>query len=919
MNTIKRDIYVLKNTIKIPIEVTKGTDAVTLEFAVRDFTIPVSASAVAYAYRGGMKKPNSMLCDVADNVISFQPSANFFEVGMNELQIRVINEDKSLISFKEKVKCSDSIGFPDEEEEADKSLIEQIIAQSGKESGERKAADEKERSERKTADETEKSERIAADAKEKSERQKEIATERARIDQLTKMGEGSTTGDAELADIRVGNEGATYSNAGNAVRSQTKDVPAIMDNLQSPYVDISLLEQGSLNNTGTEIASSKVLRSVEFHWNKNGKITAPSGYKVAIANYAMQSDESGQMLQVYQSATDYGDSQTSSKADGDTEFRRLLIKKSDGADINAEDLRGKITTNVPGLRAMDVIENLEKKIKTDTTLEKEGVAADAAETGKRISQVEGGIGSLKETIVNLLDNDNLVPDVLYGNVLESWGESDAWYYNWTNQYTYNVAKSNNVKYKGYDTLRVSLNNANGKAIVINRTIDISSMIDKDLYLSVGLYVDGDNIPEMAQLAIGRTALNFENLQSGWNEVNGIITVPSDETAERIRLVVGGNCTVYFSPAIITFNDKIHKYTRFTIEETIQEVKGVIGDMINDYKPDFVFPTEVPCVSGRQLMLYYDNAILYSGIKNIKRIKADRNKSPYDNMVDKWFWNPSNGDSSFTNAFRMYVNNTTEQSVESRCWFQNVPSNAGSGKTKKCLFIGDSITQYAGYISELVNLFEDDVANIELLGTRESTYTDSNNTDRTVKHEGRGGWTSKDYCTVESKNGVTNPFLNNGFNFAHYMVNAGYSGVDYVFIMLGTNDLGNSISDTVNYFKSMYNSIKGYDSNVKVFISLCPALSSKVDTFNMKNKRLLLTKELIKEFGGKSESGIFLVPLYLVIDSEHDFPTDNSVYNSTRFAELPTYITDNTHMNKFGHYKMADLVYYTIKYAMQLFG
>ena len=365
MNTIKRDVYVLKNTIKIPIEVTKGTDAITFEFTVRDYNLPATAAAVAYAYRMGMKKPNSTLCDVSGNVISFQPSVNFFEVGNNELQIRVINGDKSLISFKEKVKCSDSMGFPDEEEEENQSLIEQIIAQSGKESGERKAADEKERSERKTADETEKSERIAADAKEKSERQKEIATERARIDQLTKMGEGSTTGDAELADIRVGNEGAKYSNAGNAVRSQTKDVPAMMDNLQSPYVDISLLEQGSLNNTGTEITSSKVLRSVEFHWNKNGKITAPSGYKIAIANYAMQSDESGQMLQVYQSATDYGGRQTSSKADGDAESRRLLIKRSDGADINAEDLKGKITTNVPGLRAMDAIENLEKKIKAD--------------------------------------------------------------------------------------------------------------------------------------------------------------------------------------------------------------------------------------------------------------------------------------------------------------------------------------------------------------------------------------------------------------------------------------------------------------------------------------------------------------------------------------------------------------------------
>ena len=365
MNTIKRDVYVLRNTIKIPIEVTKGTDAISFEFTVRDYNLPVTAGAVAYAYHRSMKKPNSLLCDIYGNTISFQPGAGFFEVGMNELQIRAINEDKSLISFKEKVKCSDSMGFPDEEEEENQSLIEQIIAQSGKESGERKAADEKERSER-----------IAADAKEKSERQKEIATERARINQLTKMGNGSTTGDAELQDIRVGSEGATYSNAGNAVRAQTKDVPVMMDNLQSPYVDISLLEQGSISSAvGSEIASSKVLRSVEFHWNKNGKITAPAGYKIAIANYAMQPEESGQMTKVYMSFENYSDSQTSSKADGDAESRRLLIKRSDGANINAEDLKGKIATNVPELRPMDVIESLKKELKKEIKSVSDDVSA----------------------------------------------------------------------------------------------------------------------------------------------------------------------------------------------------------------------------------------------------------------------------------------------------------------------------------------------------------------------------------------------------------------------------------------------------------------------------------------------------------------------------------------------------------------
>lgn len=69
-------------------------------------------------------------------------------------------------------------------------------------------------------------ERKTADASEKAERQAEIAVERARIDNIVKLPEGSTTGDAELLDIRIGADGVMYDSAGSALRMQisgTKD------------------------------------------------------------------------------------------------------------------------------------------------------------------------------------------------------------------------------------------------------------------------------------------------------------------------------------------------------------------------------------------------------------------------------------------------------------------------------------------------------------------------------------------------------------------------------------------------------------------------------------------------------------------------------------------------------------------------
>lgn len=132
MQTIKRDIYVTKNVLQAPIEVTEGTNSIAIEFDVRDYDIPASAAAVVYSMcTSTMAEPNKALAEVDGNTITIIPSESFFHAGQNVMQVRVIDGDSKLISFNIIVKCTGKMRFGDEEEEKQTTLIEQILVKLG--------------------------------------------------------------------------------------------------------------------------------------------------------------------------------------------------------------------------------------------------------------------------------------------------------------------------------------------------------------------------------------------------------------------------------------------------------------------------------------------------------------------------------------------------------------------------------------------------------------------------------------------------------------------------------------------------------------------------------------------------------------------------------------------------------------------
>lgn len=82
-----------------------------------------------------------------------------------------------------------------------------------------------------------------------------ITTLESRMDTFTSLKEGSTTGDAELTDVRVGADGTKYTSAGEAVREQ---VGKLKEDLVKHDISIGDLKTGYFINklTGNESESS---------------------------------------------------------------------------------------------------------------------------------------------------------------------------------------------------------------------------------------------------------------------------------------------------------------------------------------------------------------------------------------------------------------------------------------------------------------------------------------------------------------------------------------------------------------------------------------------------------------------------------------------------------------------------------------
>lgn len=103
---------------------------------------------------------------------------------------------------------------------------------------------------------------------------KEVEVERKRIDSFTSLKEGSTTGDAELMDARTGADGITYSNVGDANRTQFATLNKFVYTLKNGtnvFQNVKIFADTELDGTGGTFEWNDIMCSDFIPVDKNTK------------------------------------------------------------------------------------------------------------------------------------------------------------------------------------------------------------------------------------------------------------------------------------------------------------------------------------------------------------------------------------------------------------------------------------------------------------------------------------------------------------------------------------------------------------------------------------------------------------------------------------------------------------------------
>lgn len=339
------------------------------------------------------------------------------------------------------------------------------------------------------------------------------------------------------------------------------------------------------------------------------------------------------------------------------------------------------------------------------------------------------------------------------------------------------------------------------------------------------------------------------------------------------------------------------------------------------------PSTIYGVVGYEMNVYFDNVIMCNDLTDYQ-IAVECSKGM--KQENRWTYTPQEA-GSFSLKITVYKNGAEVSSAQTTV---RVRSTAGTGATKKVLFIGDSWTDgvyYPGFTigipKELAQWrFADDGDNIQLVGTINGWGNEN------IWHEGRSGWTTENYCHNSTASGrddqhKNNPFYNSAsgkFDFSYYLTQNSIDTPDVVIIFLGINDAGKGVTKarSIENFNAMISSIHSVSNSIKIGIVLTPPPGGTQDGFGARNlcgttrfmhkyKAFNLMKAIIDNFDGGKVSNVSVVPVNVNVDCIGKYETEEVPANAYTTVTVKR-LKDNVHPSAAGYIQVADSMYAFIK-------
>lgn len=251
-------------------------------------------------------------------------------------------------------------------------------------------------------------------------------------------------------------------------------------------------------------------------------------------------------------------------------------------------------------------------------------------------------------------------------------------------------------------------------------------------------------------------------------------------------------------------------------------------------------------------------------------------------------------------------------------------NASLSTAKSIVPVGDSLTNSKVWLSEVERLSGNI---INYVGEYSWELKDADGNMQTGGHEGRSGFSAKDYATgaVYTYGGESTPnkwWNGNRFSLTAFE-NATSVNPDIVQLWVGVNGLSDNNAENANYIKTLVDNIRLDNASIPIFVCVTPfkgdqnaiGLQGSVDGFlagisswkyNEDFKIIDLMKRIYTIFSS-GYTNVHIIDLAISMDSEYNYGWQDVPVNP-RAVQTEHIQTDSVHPQAQGYFQIADILF-----------